>query len=151
MSLNRFFQDLATTVAGGAERRFARDLARTVGFRVAEPDGTTTRAKRLTGPGATPAPTPAPAPEPKDTAAFDAGYAAGKSWGFNHAFRNDLERVAQWASSGVLFFGRDFATVIFSRPSERAEADQLAAAGQDYQAGFLAGVLYVHQYQQAKE
>jgi hypothetical protein len=113
MSLNRFLQDLASTVAGGAERRFARDLARTLGFRVEEPEhGKKPNASpvRATPTPVAPAPPTAPPHVDPQSPAFAAGVAAGRAWGFSKAYRSDLERLAQWAVTvGERFTGRDVA------------------------------------------
>ena len=59
MNMIRFINELAANVGIGAgEKRFARDLARSLGFRVHEPE----HGGRLT-PSTTPPPAPAPTPE----------------------------------------------------------------------------------------
>jgi hypothetical protein len=154
MNMNQFIRSLTNTVAGGAERRFARDLARTLGFRVEEPrHGTKPKASP---PPAAAAPTkPAPAKAEPQSSSSQRGQAAGKNWGFNRAFRSDLERLAKWAEiAGSNFSGRDVAAVIFPKPERvwvKLDADEMMRGGADYAAGFVAGALAVWQHQLATE
>jgi hypothetical protein len=154
MSINQFFRDLASTVAGGGERRFGRDLARTLGFRAEEPSS-----------GKKPKPTPPPpAVSPPKTKPPKAGPVSasrqrgrddGKNWGFNRAYRATLQRLDQWAAAtGGKFSGREAAAVIFPKPERewvKVDADKLLAGDDDYAAGFVEGAMVVWRHQLAKE
>ncbi len=153
MSINRFFKDLTNTVAGGAERRFARDLARTLGFRVVEPSHGT---KPTSAPQ--PAATAQPAAEPeseRNSAAFAAGQEHGQSWGFNPAYRSDLQRLVEWIDTvRGEFTAQDVAAVVFPNPVGewmQHDAERLLAGNEDYARGFVLGGMSVWAHQLAAE
>jgi len=111
MNMNQFFRDLTSTVAGGAERRFARDLARTLGFRIHEPEhGKPT-------PTTSTAPAPAPTQAAPYSASFEASVEHGRTWGFNRAYRTDLQRLVEWVDTvrGEIT-ASDVAAVVFPKP-----------------------------------
>jgi hypothetical protein len=153
VSLNNFVAELGGLLFGRAERRFARDLARTLGFRVEEPSHGT---KPTSSPPAAAAPTqPKPAKAKPASDSYQHGQAAGKNWGFNRAFRSDLERLAKWAEiAGSNFSGRDVTAVIFPKPERvwvKLDADEMMRGGADYAAGFVSGALEVWRHQLAAE
>src|SRR4051812_11013712 len=118
MSMNRFLNGLSTMLVGRSEKRFARELARTLGFRVHEPEhGTKPKASPPPAPDAPTKPAP-PKAEPMIDS-YQRGQAAGKNWGFNRAFRTDRERLAKWAATaGGKFSVREVAAVIFPKPDQ---------------------------------
>jgi hypothetical protein len=153
MSINRFLKDLTNTVAGGAERRFARDLARTLGVHVEEPShGTKPTSTRQ------PAATPQPAAEPEAerySAGFPAGKEHGLAWGFNRAYRSDLQRLVEWVDTvRGEFTAQDVAAVVFPKPIGewmKHDADRLLAGEIDYVRGFVVGGMLVWAHQLAAE
>jgi hypothetical protein len=159
MNLERFIREAAATVGFGAgERRFARDLARSLGFRVAEPENTT-RGKRVTGPGAAPTPAPTPAQAEPISAGFAAGQEHGQSWGFSRAYRSDLQRLIEWVDTvRGEFTVSDVVAVVFPKPAgewAKHDAERLAQSNLDYARGFVVGgmLVWAHQLaaQQSKE
>jgi hypothetical protein len=145
MNMNQFFRDLTSTVAGGAERRSARDLARELGFRVHEPEHSTTRTR-----DAQPVTTPPPAAEPEaehSSPSFESGVEHGKSWGFNRAYLSDLERLIEWATAvRGEFTGIEVAAAVFPNPVgewKKHDAERLLGGDVDYGRGFVVGAMLV--------
>ena len=156
MNMNQFFQSLTSTVAGGAERRFAHDLARELGIRLPAPEHG--GKPKATG---KPAPTPGtPQPESPVSAGFTAGQEHGKSWGVGRAYISDLQRLIDWASTvRGEFTGADVAAAVFPHPVgewSKHDADRLLAGDVDYARGFVVGAMLVWaeqltKHQKAKE
>jgi hypothetical protein len=150
MSVNQFLRDLSSTVAGRAERRFARDLARELGFRIEEPShGTKPKANTQ------PAPAASMQPNPPISDAFQAGQEHGQAWGFNRAYRTDLQRLVDWVDTvRGEFTVRDVVGVVFPNPTgdwQKYDADRLLAGDEDYARGFVVGGMLVWANQLTKD
>jgi hypothetical protein len=153
MSINRFLKDLTNTVAGRSERRLGRKLGRLLGLKIREPEHGQPEAtpNPLPASEAPTKPDPARSKPPNDS--YQRGHADGKAWGFNRAFRSDLERLAKWAAGVGKYSGLMVAAVICPKPSEwtKADAEKLTRGDADYAAGFVAGALEVWQHQLVAE
>jgi hypothetical protein len=138
MSLNNFLQDLLHAAGiGRAEKRFARDLARTVGFRVAEPSHGTPAT-----PAGLSANTVADAADRERS--YKKGHAAGRDWATNRAFVSDINRLALWATTaGSQITGAEVASMIdgSGRPFVAGDVEALRQNDEWYARGLVAGAL----------